>query len=265
MSGRLDDVAAGLDDVTDWLDAIERVQRIESLSRWIRHAPLHTDPLVSVVLPAVDRPQLLRRALESVAAQRYERFEVLVVDDGGDEDSRAVVEEFCDSRIRWSRIPRGGVCAARNAALASARGEIVAYLDDDNVMDPDWLYAVVCAFDQRPDVDVLYGAIVVDDLLRLTGESHGELPKTFLQPWDREANIEPDMGAIAHRNGLPDARFDETLSYHGDGDLLRRLTAHRDPLVLPMVACYYATDAPNRISVRARKSVEDEGTSAPVH
>jgi hypothetical protein len=72
------------------------------------------------------------------------------------------------------------------------------------------------------------------------------------------------MGTMAHRSGLPEARFNEALTHNVDGDLMRRLTADRDPLVVPVVACYYATDAPNRISVSARKSVEDEGTSAPV-
>jgi hypothetical protein len=56
------------------------------------------------------------------------------------------------------------------------------------------------------------------------------------------------MGAIAHRSGLAEARFDERLSRLGDWDLLLRLTAERDPLVLPAIACHYTTDAPNRIT-----------------
>jgi glycosyltransferase involved in cell wall biosynthesis len=149
------------------------------------------------------------------------------------------------------RIDNQGACAARNTALATASGEIVAYLDDDNLMDPDWLYSVVWAFDQHPEIDVVYGAFVVDDVLRVDGDASGELPRTFLHPWNREAlrhrNL-ADIGAIAHRNGLPEARFDEELREMGDWDLLLRLTAERDPLVLPAIACYYTTDAPNRLS-----------------
>lgn len=260
LEAKLDE---GLLELTNWFAALERVQRIDSVSRWIRHATLHTQPLVSVVLPTANRPRQLRRALRSVMAQRYERFEVLVVDDGGHEDSRAVVDELGDPRIRWSSIPRAGVSAARNAALDLARGEIVAYLDDDNLMDPEWLYAVVWAFEQRPDNEVLYGAIVVDDVLRLRGESSGELPETYLEAWDREAIVEPDMGCLAHRSGLREARFNEALSSYVDGDLFRRLTADRDPLVLPAVACYYTTDAPNRISVAARIAAE-RGMTTPL-
>ena len=57
-----------------------------------------------------------------------------------------------------------------------------------------------------------------------------------------------DMGALAHRAGLPEARFDPALVCSGDWDLLLRLTGDRDPLVLPAIACIYATDAPGRLS-----------------
>ena len=248
----------GLADVAARLSAVERLQRIESVSRWISHAVLKTQPLVSVIIPTVDRTRLLRRALESVLAQRYGHFEVVVVADGGHEGTKAVVDDLGDPRIRWSRIPKGGVAAARNAALALAHGQIVTYLDDDNMMDREWLYSVVWAFEQRPDVDVLYGAVVVDDPLRINGESPGEVPQTFLQPWQREPILETDMGTMAHRDGLAEARFDEGLSYHADGDLLVRLTADRDPLVLPVVACYYTTDDPNRVTVTGWTAADRE-------
>jgi hypothetical protein len=92
---------------------------------------------------------------------------------------------------------------------------------------------------------------VVDDLLRVGRQSSGELRRTFLHAWHREAlrrdNL-ADIGAIAHRSGFREARFDETLQEMGDWDLLLRLTKDRDPLVLPAIACYYTTDAPNRLT-----------------
>ncbi len=57
-----------------------------------------------------------------------------------------------------------------------------------------------------------------------------------------------DMSAIAHRAGLPEAGFSESLWELVDSDFLVRLTAEKDPLVLPAVACYYTTDAPDRLS-----------------
>lgn len=203
--------AAGHGERAARLAALESLAQIDAVSRFIRHATLRTGPLVSVVLPTCDRPDHLRRAIASVVAQRYKRWELLVVDDGGQLDSREVVDEAADDRIHWSRIEKRGAGAARNAALETARGSLVAYLDDDNLMEPDWLYSLVWAFEQRPDIDVVYGALVVDDLLRVDGSSSGELPRTQLNPWSREAlrqrNL-ADMGTIAHRNGLPEARFE---------------------------------------------------------
>jgi Glycosyl transferase family 2 len=243
--------AQALGEMAAGLTSSQSALAIDAFSRFIRHACLVSEPLVSVVLPTYERPDRLRRAVQSVIAQRYTRWELLVVDDGGEPDSRRVVEETEDPRVRWMRIEHGGVCAARNAALAEASGELIAYLDDDNVMDVDWLYSVVWGFEQRPEVNVLYGAIVIDDVLRIKGSASGDLPRIYLNPWDRAAlrvgNL-ADIGAIAHRAGLSEAHFDETLQTMGDWDLLVSLTAHRDPLVLPAVACYYTTDTPVRLT-----------------
>lgn len=107
---------------------------------------------------------------------------------------------------------------------------------------------------------MLYGAFIVDDTLRADGKSSGDLPRVFLHPWNRTAlgdgNL-ADMGAIAHRAGLPEAQFDEDLVTMGDWDLLVKLTANRDPLVLPAVACHYSSDAPDRLTCYPSRS-EDE-------
>jgi hypothetical protein len=242
------------------LASLRDLAAIDSVSRWIDLATLTSNPLISVVLPTHNRPDLLERSVGSVLAQRYENWELLVVDDGGDGSSRAVVEAFDDERIRWHGIERSGVCGARNHALTQSSGELIAYLDDDNLMDPRWLYAVAWAFEQRPEVDVLYGAFVVDDPLRVSGEGSGELPRTFLHPWSRETLREhnvADMSAIAHRGGLRGAWFDEELKQMGDWDLLLRLTADRDPLMLPVVACYYTTDAPDRLTNGPTREADD--------
>jgi glycosyltransferase involved in cell wall biosynthesis len=262
VAGRVDGVAGGIDAIEAWsegaygesaarLATLESLAQIDAVSRFVRQATLRAEPLVTVVLPTCDRPEHLRRAIASVLVQRYERWELLVVDDGGRRQSQAALGQAADDRIRWIRIDKRGVCGARNAALEAAKGSLVAYLDDDNLMEPDWLYSVVWAFEQRPELDVLYGAVVIDDPLRVDGSSSGGLPRTILNPWNRAAlrhsNL-ADIGAIAHRSGLPGARFDERLREMGDWDLLIRLTAERDPLVLPAIACHYITDAPNRLT-----------------
>jgi hypothetical protein len=235
------------------IEQLKNLAAIEAFSRFIRYATLTTGPLVSVVTPTT-RPDRLKRAIESVRAQRYDNWELLVVGDAGRADTRAVADALGDQRISYLESARPNESAARNQGLEHARGELIAYLDDDNLMDPGWLHAVVWAFEQRPDVDTLYGALVADDELRFAGKSSGGHPVIWFHPWSRDSlrqsNI-ADMSSMAHRAGLPEAWLDERLEGVVDWDLLLRLTADKDPLALPAIACYYTTGAPDRISDRS--------------
>ena len=220
--------------------------------RWLEQEPVEVGPLVSVITPTHRRPEKLRRAIGSVLAQRYPRWELVVVDDG-DDAGKAIVADLDDARVVYQQIPHGGACAARNAALELARGEIVTYLDDDNTLDPGWLHAVVWAFENHPDDDVLYGARLFDDEERTHGRGEGGLPWVQLEPFDRlelERHNMADMGVIAHRAGLPGARFDEAFWECGDWDFFLSITEDRDPLMLPAIALRYRTDGQDRLSGR---------------
>jgi hypothetical protein len=246
---------------TQWREALApAVARSEENSRqlqvravmdWIERATLSTGPLISVILPTRDRCALLRRALESLGAQSYPHWEALVVDDASLDETPALLSAVGDERIKALRGPGLGTCAARNVALGHAKGELIAYLDDDNLMHPQWLKTVAWAFEQHPEADTLYGAFIVDDPERIKRVSRGALPRLFFFPYDHAAvardNI-ADMGCIAHRAGLPEARFDDQLREMGDWDLFLRLTRDKPPLAVPAVACFYTTDAPNRTS-----------------
>lgn len=258
LTGRMDTVENGQSVTSARIGVFERVvdeQRrqleVRAVMDWVEHATVRTTPLVSVVLPICDRSALLPRAIASVSRQRYPNWELLIVDDGSVDDTRALLAGISDERLRTFRAEGAGVCAARNIALTHARGELIAYLDDDNIMHPAWLKAVVWAFEQRPEAEVLYGAFVVDDTARIDQRGHGDLPKLYFYPYDHQAVAEAniaDMGCIAHRAGLAEARFDESLREMGDWDLFLRLTREMLPLALPAIACFYTTDAPNRLS-----------------
>ena len=245
----------GLDELQRRVEVVSPAVSTWALTGWVEQAVVDSTPLISVVLPTRNRTALLPRAIASVRAQAYPTWEIVLVDDASTDDTPAVVEglqaELGPDRLRSIRAPHGGVCAARNHALASAKGSLIAYLDDDNTMHPLWLKVVVWAFAQRPDIDVVYGGIVVDDVLRVNRRDAGALPSYHLAEFDRgrlaSTNL-ADMGAIAHRQGLPEGRFDETLREMGDWDLLVRLTREKAPLVLPAIACFYHTDSPNRLS-----------------
>jgi glycosyltransferase involved in cell wall biosynthesis len=109
-----------------------------------------TTPHVSVIVPTRNRTSSLRGLLASLVAQTYTDREVLVVDDGGSDETRIVAESF--SGVRYVRGDGGGAVAARCLGVKEARGDVLAFTDDDCVADDAWLAAGVAAIDAGADV-----------------------------------------------------------------------------------------------------------------
>lgn len=235
------------------------VRDIPVVTQWIDLAVGPQDLVVSVVMATRNRAGYVGTAINSVLAQRHERWELVVVDDGSGDETPEILAAFADERVRVLHGAGQGVSAARNLGLAAATGAVVVYLDDDNVMHPLWLQAVAWAFTMFPDIESLYGARVVEGDERVLGLRGGRLPELHFVPFNRTvlklANF-VDTGVFAHRRGLPDARFDESLSQAADWDLVGRLTAARAPLALPVVANLYATRGSQRLSASADAAEE---------
>ncbi len=108
-----------------------------------------TTPVISVVIPTFNRPVQLRSCLESLAAQSIEksRFEVLVVDDGGDPPAQPVAAGL---RIEVLRQANQGPAAARNLAARQARSPLLVFTDDDCRPHAGWLASLLAAFEQYP-------------------------------------------------------------------------------------------------------------------
>jgi glycosyltransferase involved in cell wall biosynthesis len=99
-----------------------------------------TVPLISVVLPTYNRAALLAEAVASVLAQSFENWECIVVDDGSTDETPELLARISDRRLRRLTIPHSGNPAVpRNAALAVARGRLLAFLDDDDLWYPEKL------------------------------------------------------------------------------------------------------------------------------
>jgi glycosyltransferase involved in cell wall biosynthesis len=93
-------------------------------------------PEVSVIIPTYNRANIISRAIRSVLAQTYENFEIIIIDDGSTDNTEEVIQSFSERRIRYLRhkVNRGRG-TVRNKALTEARGEYIAFLDDDD----EWL------------------------------------------------------------------------------------------------------------------------------
>ncbi len=122
------------------------------------------EPLTfSVVIPTLDRPEYLRRSLDSLIKQRFPkgRFEVIVVDDGGTIPAQDVVAAFHQRMcITVCRQERAGPAAARNAGTVKARARYIVFMDDDCRADPEWLRELETAFATGTCRSLLGGCIV---------------------------------------------------------------------------------------------------------
>ena len=115
-------------------------------------------PKVSVIVPTHNRASMLPRAVDSVLAQTFTDFELIIVDDASEDETPEVVAGMTDPRIRPFRHSHNRKLAAtRNTGIANARGEYVAFLDDDDEFLPTKLERQVEALDSAgPDVGMVY-------------------------------------------------------------------------------------------------------------
>lgn len=121
---------------------------------------------VSVIVPVYQVEAYLPRCLDSILAQTFTDYELILVNDGTKDGCPAIMQAYAerDSRIRQVHKENGGLSSARNAGLDVARGEYIAFIDSDDYAAPDWLADAVRAADETGAEQVLYNyALVVDD------------------------------------------------------------------------------------------------------
>ena len=188
------------------LDRLRQEMEVWHTTAWVGAQPVGEQLLISVVLPARDRPAWLRRAMASVVAQSYPTWELIVVDEGQGSDPTGVVADAADGRIRVVQGARSGPDAARCRGLEAAQGQLVTYLDDETAMAPHWLRSLAWAWSRWPETPVFYGAwVATAPAADAAGAELG--PFTMLHS-DRidldllDATNRSGLCALAHRRDL---------------------------------------------------------------
>jgi glycosyltransferase involved in cell wall biosynthesis len=134
------------------------------MTAYIRTDPCVAGPRVSVVSPFLDAEAFIVEAIESVLAQDFQDLELILVDDGSTDRSTAIARDYA---ARYGPIVRyldheghgnRGISASRNAGLAGARGELIAFIDADDVWERTKLTEQVAIMDARPEVAMVCGA-----------------------------------------------------------------------------------------------------------
>jgi glycosyltransferase involved in cell wall biosynthesis len=208
-------------------------------------------PEVTVVIPTRDRVHRLPSALETALRQEEVVIEVVAVDDGSSDGTHELLSEWPDERVRvLRRSPGRGVAAARNAAIAAARGDWIAFLDDDDRWAPTKLRRQLDAAAAAQASFVYAAAVVVDEAGSIL--HHNPAP-----PADDVAR------ELLVRNAVPGgcsnamARtalvravggFDENLSHLADWDLWIRLAVAGRAATCPDVLVAYVRHATNMVA-----------------
>lgn len=200
-------------------------------------------PRVSVVVRTKDRPELLAQALDSIAASTYRRLEVVLVNDGG--AVPAAPAGFPFPVVPVDLATNRGRAAAANAGVAAASGEHVAFLDDDDTVEPDHFATLVGAIGAA-GVRAVYSdaAVGVYELDGTRGWRETERRLPYSRDFDPERllvdNYIPFHTLLVERGLFARVGpFDETLPFFEDWDFLIRLAQHAPLHHLPRVTCEY--------------------------
>jgi len=213
----------------------------------VRSGRLTNRPLISVVLPTWNsNTRLLDKAIDSVRAQTYDRWEMVVTDDASDGDELRLLQRryVAEPRIRWvGATTHGGIAANTNRGIAAANGDYIAFLDHDDELAPDALYHVALSLQERP-----YGLLYSDED-RIEENAFGRCVHhtPFFKP-----GFDPDLLlALNYICHLVVLRRDVVAAVGGlrpgfegaqDHDLLLRAVAHLSPpdiLHLPRVLYHW--------------------------
>ena len=229
-------------------------------------------PRVSVVIPTFNNAAYVLEAIESVFEQTYTDREIIVVDDGSTDGTRALLEPYAD-RLQYLAQDNRGAGGARNRGVQVARGELIAFLDaDDLFLLPDKLERQVACFDCEPSLGVNQTGW---RLIEQDGETLSEV-----RPW----RMMPDLSLSSRVKWhvvLPSTMmirrtwlerlggFDASLSPAEDLDLVLRLALHRCPASwLPAITVGYRQHGANAtrntfVQARAHEAALDKFFATP--
>ena len=186
---------------------------------------IETKPQVSVIIPTYNRAWVIEEAIDSVLAQDYTEFELIVVDDGSTDHTSDVLDSYRNV-IKVFPQKNKGVSAARNRGIAEASGKFIAFLDSDDLWLPQKLTVQIEFFDQTPDALICQtDEIWIRNGLRVNPKKRHKKPSGMIFKPSLKLCLVSPSATMIHR-GLFDrvGGFDETLPACEDYDLWLRIS-----------------------------------------
>lgn len=217
-------------------------------NRLVSNVKYSDNPLVSVIMPVFNRKNVVMNAVNSVLSQSYKNFELIIVDDGSSDGTIDVLKEINNGKVKVIIMDvNRGPSVARNIGIMESKGEIITYLDSDNLWDKDFLAATVGAYVELSDADCIYSA-------QMRYKNYDSKPERFLFGSLNKSllyNINfIDVNTLTHKRHILNdiIGFDESLTREEDWDFVLRINSKYKVYSVPFLQSKYFLDvADNRL------------------
>ena len=200
--------------------------------------------LVSIIMPTHNRAKTIVDSIISVISQSYKNWELIIVDDGGIDNTYEVISEFNNEKIIYHRLESNlGSSHARNVGLAISKGSIIAYLDDDDVWDPEMLLISVNAL-RDANKKSIYSAQIGWDGFNNISRIGNKFEFIRFSPFNWsliEHGNYISMIAFVHDKSLIEnvGGFDESLKQFEDWDFILKCCEEEFPVAIPCILSHY--------------------------
>ena len=191
-------------------------------------------PKVSICIPTYNRKDYIRQTLDSIFAQTYKDYEVIVVDDGSTDGTKDMLDHF-GYKLRYHWQANAGAAAARNALLRLAKGEFIAFIDSDDLFLPSAVERLLTAIENKSGNVIAYSPYLrIDKNGKIIGKSRPEFHSGYMTAQLFQHVFVHTLGSMFPKRFLEDVGgFDESLSVGEDYDLWLRLSLKHRFLPLP--------------------------------
>ncbi|NOQ14329.1 MAG: glycosyltransferase [Methyloprofundus sp.] len=223
-------------------------------------------PLVSVIIRTQDRPEFLREAIRSVATQTYPNIELIVINDGGRNTLQLVQEEAIGhiQSFQYEQLEvQTGRSHAANAGLKCSQGELLIFLDDDDLFLPEHIHKLASTIIDRPEIKVVYTGVQCID------EHKNVLPIHFSAPFNANrlisGNYIPIHSALFSRSLLDlGCKIDESLKVYEDWDFWIQASMFTSFLFIDGFSAFYRNTGQSEVGINSQDKFKKKQACLPL-
>ena len=216
-------------------------------------------PQITIIVPVYNSEQYLHRCIDSILAQTFTDFELLLIDDGSKDNSGAICDEYAqkDNRVRVFHKENGGVSSARNFGLDNAQGEWITFVDSDDWMERSMLYNLIGI----DDADLIVGAMKFEHdntigVFPKIGKLNGSTFNSLLAENIDHHSISGPCSKLFKRNIVNEnrLRFNELLTFGEDAVFVKQYLGKVLSIRVTDALCYHYNDIGDDIYKKYAKS-----------